>query len=77
MSSHLVSDRVNLLELKEWLRREFLSFFEEFSGKKVGFKSFNKKKSIYFKKNENLIYSFKDDYMGQTVNSTIGINCRL
>jgi hypothetical protein len=34
-SSHLVSDRVNLHELKEWLRREFLSFFEDHSGKKV------------------------------------------
>ena len=34
-SSHLASDKVNLLELKEWLRREFLSFFEESSGKKV------------------------------------------
>ena len=33
--SHLSSDRVNLLELKEWLRREFLSFFEDCSGKKV------------------------------------------
>lgn len=33
-SSHLSSDRVNLLELKEWLRREFLSFFEDTSGKK-------------------------------------------
>ena len=28
-SSHLASDKVNLLELKEWLRREFLSFFED------------------------------------------------
>lgn len=36
-SSHLVSDRVNLHELKEWLRREFLSFFEDHSGKKVVF----------------------------------------
>jgi hypothetical protein len=34
-SSHLASDRVNLLELKEWLRREFLSFFEDVPGKKV------------------------------------------
>ncbi len=34
-SSHLSSDKVNLLELKEWLRREFLSFFEDCSGKKV------------------------------------------
>jgi hypothetical protein len=34
-SSHLASDRVNLLELKDWLRREFLSFFEDVSGKKV------------------------------------------
>lgn len=34
-SSHLSSERVNLLELKEWLRREFLSFFEDFDGKKV------------------------------------------
>ena len=33
-SSHLSSDKVNLLELKEWLRREFLSFFEDSSGKK-------------------------------------------
>ena len=39
-SSHLASDRVNLLELKEWLRREFLSFFEDCSGKKVRFFSF-------------------------------------
>lgn len=34
-SSHLASDRVNLLELKEYLRREFLSFFEDCPGKKV------------------------------------------
>lgn len=34
-SSHLASDKVNLLELKEWLRREFLSFFEDCSGKKT------------------------------------------
>lgn len=34
-SSHLSSDRVNLLDLKEWLRREFLSFFEECPGKKL------------------------------------------
>ncbi len=27
--------KVNLLELKEWLRREFLTFFEDSSGKKV------------------------------------------
>jgi hypothetical protein len=33
-SSHLSSDKVNLLELKDWLRREFLSFFEDCSGKK-------------------------------------------
>lgn len=34
-SSHLSSDRVNLLDLKEWLRREFLSFFEDCPGKKL------------------------------------------
>lgn len=35
-SSHLASDKVNLLELKEWLRREFLSFFEDnITGKKL------------------------------------------
>lgn len=34
-SSHLTSGKVNLLELKEWLRREFLSFFEDCTGKKV------------------------------------------
>jgi hypothetical protein len=34
-SSHLASDRVNLLELKDWLRREFLSFFEDVPGKKL------------------------------------------
>ena len=34
-ASHLASDRVNLLELKDWLRREFLSFFEDANGKKV------------------------------------------
>lgn len=39
-SSHLASDKVNLLELKEWLRREFLSFFEDCNGKKV---RYNKK----------------------------------
>ena len=33
-ASHLTSDKVNLLELREWLRREFLSFFEDCSGKK-------------------------------------------
>ncbi len=33
-ASHLASDKVNLLELREWLRREFLSFFEDCSGKK-------------------------------------------
>jgi vacuolar protein sorting-associated protein 33A len=33
-SSHLVSDKVNLVELKDWLRREFISFFEDCSGKK-------------------------------------------
>jgi hypothetical protein len=27
--------KVNLLELKEWLRREFLTFFEDSAGKKV------------------------------------------
>lgn len=31
----MASDKVNLLELKEWLRREFLSFFEDCSGKKT------------------------------------------
>lgn len=34
-SSHLTSDKVNLLDLKEWLRREFLSFFEDCQGKKL------------------------------------------
>ncbi|CAF0986915.1 unnamed protein product [Brachionus calyciflorus] len=34
-SSYLSSDRVNLLDLKEWLRREFLSFFEDCNGKKL------------------------------------------
>ena len=33
-SSHLSSDKVNLLELKDWLRRAFLNFFEDCSGKK-------------------------------------------
>jgi len=33
-ASHLTSDKVNLLELREWLRRELLSFFEDCSGKK-------------------------------------------
>jgi hypothetical protein len=43
--SHLSSDRVNLLELKEWLRREFLSFFEDCSGKKV---TLNKTNALMF-----------------------------
>ena len=34
-SSYLSSDKVNLLDLKEWLRREFLSFFEDCEGKKL------------------------------------------
>ena len=35
--SYLSNGKVNLLELKEWLRREFLTFFESesCSGKKV------------------------------------------
>jgi hypothetical protein len=43
-SSHLASDKVNLLELKEWLRREFLSFFEDCNGKKV---RYNKNAQIF------------------------------
>jgi hypothetical protein len=34
-ASYLSTGKVNLLELKEWLRREFLSFFETYNGKKL------------------------------------------
>ncbi len=34
-SNSYLYEKVNLLELKEWLRRELLSFFENFNGKKV------------------------------------------
>lgn len=34
-SSYYANGKVNLLELKEWLRREFLTFFEECSGRKL------------------------------------------
>ena len=44
-SSHLATDKVNLLELKDWLRREFLSFFEDCNGKKV--RKINFEKSFF------------------------------
>lgn len=40
-SSHLSSERVNLVELREWLRREFLSFFEDVRAEKLTGKKVN------------------------------------